>query len=102
MNATATATATTTAKRPLPVPRLHWLRLPYLRRSNLKELETAIRAGRVRADDPELGVLTELATDPTLKGRETMRVARIVAEIERQSLARQQAELRAEQQEHAS
>jgi hypothetical protein len=77
-------------------PRFDWLRSPYLRRSGLRELESALRSGRVRSDDPGLGVLTELAEDPTLGGRERVRVWRCVTACCEQDQDRQRGELRAE------
>jgi hypothetical protein len=76
--------------------RFDWLRTPYLRRSGLRDLESALRSGRVRSDEPGLAVLTELARDETLTGREHARVSRCLSACGEQDQDRQRGELRAE------
>jgi hypothetical protein len=78
--------------------RFDWLLSPYLRRSGLRELESAIRSGRVDARDPDLAVLAELAADPMLGGRERVRVMRCLAACGWQDLAGQRRALKQERQ----
>jgi hypothetical protein len=65
--------------------RFDWLRNTHLRRSGLRDVEAAVRAGRL--DGPEhadrraelVAALVVLARDPDLRPRESIRVSRIFA-----------------------
>lgn len=82
----ATAMATATA--------WDWLKTPYLRRSSLRDVETAVR--RQQLAGPELAgrrqalvdVLYGLLNDPTLRPREMVRIGRILAVMGGQNLDR--------------
>ncbi len=78
-----------------PQNRFDWLKTNHLRRSGLRDIEAAVRAGRLSGDAMAdrraelVAALRELLQDPELRQRESIRIGRIFTAFSEQDLQQQ-------------